>query len=84
MNGYFAYTAHNHAFDVDVRVYDQGTHYRIEFKQAFRVPRRPLRSDLPANCLWYVELADGRVFVNRNGWITEGLLLEPSLESVLL
>lgn len=84
MKGYFAYVYTFGGFEVDVKVHDRGTFYVLEFLNSYLVARRPVRTDLPLKCMWYVELADGRVFVNRNGLVSEAVLLEPSLESLFL
>lgn len=84
MKGYFAYTSLSSAFTVNVRLEDKGPYYFIDYVETWGASVRPPRPHLPEGCLWYLELEDGMVLVDFGQTVSRGVVLEPSLESILL
>lgn len=84
IKGYFAYTSVDAAFRVKVTLDDKGDYYYIQYDDSWPVRREPVRTDLPIGCSWYLELEDGRVLVDRDSFVRQGVLLGTTLESILL
>lgn len=86
MHGYFSYLKSKLAYSVVVTPRDFGEYYHLNYNGSVPTSQRAHPAHIPADAYWYLELDDGRVFVNRPtlpDTVSQGVLLE-TLESVLL